>query len=121
MRKKSAIMLVLLLFAMLIFQGCSSGDPGTAQSGSTEVMSGSDDTGVVMTLEELAKYDGKNGNLAYIAIDGVIYDVTDVPQWSNGDHNGFSAGRDLTNEINNISPHGVSKLKAVPVVGKLKN
>lgn len=31
-----------------------------------------------LTLEELAAYDGKDGNPAYIAVDGVIYDVTDV-------------------------------------------
>jgi predicted heme/steroid binding protein len=52
-------------------------------------------------------------------VDGVIYDVTNVPQWRNGEHNGFSAGQDLTDEIKSISPHGVSKLKTVPVVGRL--
>jgi predicted heme/steroid binding protein len=52
-------------------------------------------------------------------VDGVIYDVTNVPQWSNGGHNGFTAGKDLTEEIKNVSPHGVSKLQGLPVVGKL--
>ncbi|MEL7610315.1 MAG: cytochrome b5 domain-containing protein [Bacillota bacterium] len=74
---------------------------------------------MVLTPEELAQYDGKNGNPAYIAVDGVIYDVTNVPQWKDGEHNGFSAGNDLTDAIKNVSPHGVSKLKSVPVVGKL--
>jgi|AGTN01.3.fsa_nt_gi Predicted heme/steroid binding protein len=72
-----------------------------------------------LTAAELAQYDGKDGQPAYIAIDGVIYDVTDVPQWKNGEHNGFTAGRDLTEEIKTISPHGVSKLKGLPVVGRL--
>ena len=72
-----------------------------------------------LTLEELKQYDGQNGNPAYIAVDGVIYDVTNVPQWSGGKHNGYTAGQDLTDAIKNVSPHGVSKLKDVPVVGEL--
>ena len=72
-----------------------------------------------LTLEQLKQYDGKNGNPAYIAVDGILYDVTNVRQWSNGMHNGYSAGQDLTDAIKNVSPHGVSQLKGVPVVGKL--
>lgn len=77
------------------------------------------DTVEVLTLDQLSQYDGQNGNPAYISVDGTIYDVTNVPQWKDGEHNGFSAGKDLTEEIKNISPHGVSKLKGLPVVGKL--
>jgi predicted heme/steroid binding protein len=76
--------------------------------------------GKVFTLDELAKFDGKNGNPAYIAVDGVVYDVTNVPEWKGGSHWGrFFAGKDLTTEIKTLSPHGVSKLKGVPVVGTL--
>ena len=77
------------------------------------------DTSVEMTLEELSEYDGQDGSPAYIAVDGVIYDVSDVSFWSGGLHNGFSAGNDLTEQIKTISPHGVSKLKGLPVVGTL--
>ena len=52
-------------------------------------------------------------------MDGVIYDVTNVSQWKNGEHNGYSAGNDLTDIIKNKSPHGVKQLKGIPVVGKL--
>lgn len=31
------------------------------------------------TLEELKKYNGKNGNPAYIAVNGKVYDVTNNP------------------------------------------
>ena len=72
-----------------------------------------------LTLDQLKQYDGKNGNPAYIAVDGVLYDVTNVGQWKNGGHEGYSAGNDLTDAIKNSSPHGTSKLKGVPVVGKL--
>jgi predicted heme/steroid binding protein len=71
------------------------------------------------TIDELSTYNGKDGNPAYIVVEGIVYDVTNVSQWKNGMHNGFEAGKDLTEEIKTISPHGVSKLKGVPVVGKL--
>ncbi len=71
------------------------------------------------TVEELAKFDGKNGNPAYVAVDGVVYDVSNVPQWKDGEHNGMKAGNDLTEQIKSQSPHGTSVLKELPVVGKL--
>jgi len=72
----------------------------------------------VLTLEELSEFDGKNGNKAYVAVDGIIYDVTDVKPWANGDHNGNTAGNDLTEEIAK-SPHGVKNLVGLPIVGTL--
>jgi cytochrome b involved in lipid metabolism len=33
----------------------------------------------IFTTEELAKYDGKNNQPAYIAVDGIVYDVSDYP------------------------------------------
>lgn len=55
------------------------------------------------TLDELKKYDGQNGNPAYAAVDGKVYDVTNAAQWKNGMHKGYKAGRDLTKEIK-VSP-----------------
>ena len=74
---------------------------------------------LALTLEQLKQYDGKNGNPAYIAVDGVLYDVTNDSNWKNGSHKGYSAGRDLTDAISGKSPHGTSVLDSVPVVGKL--
>ena len=71
-----------------------------------------------MTLTELAQYDGKNGNKAYIAVSGVIYDVTNSSLWINGSHNGYQAGQDLTVAITS-SPHGTSTLSRLPIVGYL--
>ncbi|MEA4847170.1 MAG: cytochrome b5 domain-containing protein, partial [Clostridiaceae bacterium] len=59
----------------------------------------------VFTLEELAKYNGQDGQPAYIAYKGTVYDVSSVPQWKNGTHNGEKAGTDVTNDISK-SPHG---------------
>lgn len=71
------------------------------------------------TPDELAEFDGKDGRNAYVAVDGVVYDLTDSAAWKNGQHNGFEAGKDLTDEIKNDSPHGVGNLEGIPVVGKL--
>ena len=73
----------------------------------------------VFTLEELSGYDGKDGRPAYVAVDGVVYDVSDKPLWAGGEHqNKVSAGLDLSEAILQ-SPHGKAKLKDLPVVGKL--
>jgi predicted heme/steroid binding protein len=73
------------------------------------------------TLKELSAFDGKDNRAAYIAIDGVVYDVTEFPAWANGSHHKQAAGLDLTDAIHKISPHGSAVLEAhhVPVVGKL--
>jgi len=105
----AAAMLMALLLA-----GCASTAP---QAGGPSAAPAKEE--LVLTLDELKKYNGKDGMPAYVAVDGVIYDVTSVPEWKNGDHNGFEAGNDLTDAIKNVSPHGVSKLQGVPVVGKL--
>ena len=71
------------------------------------------------TLEELAKYDGNNGNPAYVAYNGKVYDVSDSSFWMNGDHLGaHQAGKDLTAEID-IAPHGPENLNRVKLVGIL--
>lgn len=32
------------------------------------------------TTTELAEFDGRNGHPAYVAVKGVVYDVSNVPQ-----------------------------------------
>jgi predicted heme/steroid binding protein len=72
----------------------------------------------IITLAELATFDGQNGRLAYVAVDGLVYDVTGVPAW-NGGHQGLQPGADLTSAIER-SPHGRSVLRGLRVVGKLE-
>ncbi len=75
----------------------------------------------VFTTTELAAYDGQNGNKAYIAVDGIVYDVTAVAQWANKLHAGkFRAGKDYSAEIK-TAPHGVEKLATAVRIGILKN
>lgn len=70
------------------------------------------------TFEELAQYDGSNGKPAYVAIEGIVYDVSNVSDWVVGTHFGLTAGKDLTEQFN--SCHGISTLKKLPKVGVLK-
>ena len=73
------------------------------------------------TLEELKEFNGKDGKRAYVAVDGVVYDVTESKAWKDGQLNGFEAGNDLTDAIKNESPHGIAKLDNVVKVGVLKD
>lgn len=70
----------------------------------------------VFTAETLAKYDGKDGNPAYVAINGTVYDVSAVPNWKGGLHNRNTAGMDLTPALGK-SPHGEKVLADLPIVG----
>lgn len=70
------------------------------------------------TLEELAQYDGSNGKPAYVAVDGIVYDLSNVSAWAEGMHFNLTAGKDLTEQFN--SCHGMSTLKTLPKVGVLK-
>ncbi len=73
-----------------------------------------------MTLAELAKHDGQNGQRAYIAVNGTIYDVTDSPRWINGLHPpDHHAGQDLTEELTK-APHVRAVVERFPVIGRLE-
>ena len=71
-----------------------------------------------MTLAELAAFNGRDGQPAYVAYSGVIYDVTESAMWGEGDHEGMhQAGADLTSEHDD-APHDVY-VTDFPQVGKL--
>ena len=70
------------------------------------------------TMGELSKFNGKNGNPAYIAFKGKVYDVTGSSQWADGDHLGHEAGQDLTMALD-IAPHGEEVMEKMKVVGVL--
>ena len=71
------------------------------------------------TLEELSQYNGKDGQPAYVAVDGVVYDVTNVEAWKDGEHKlGLTAGNELTEEITKQSPHGLKVLEGLPIGGE---
>jgi len=45
------------------------------------------------TREQLAQFNGKNGMPAYVAVNGIVYDVTNNAAWSAATHFGLAAGQ----------------------------
>ncbi len=111
MKKLNIKFALVLLVALLTLAGCSSTTPNEEPENPERVF----------TIDELSEYNGKDGSPAYVAVDGVVYDVTDVDAWPGGSHNGHEAGQDLTEEIKEMSPHGTSVLDNIPVVGVLED
>ncbi|HMB15614.1 MAG TPA: cytochrome b5 domain-containing protein [Pelovirga sp.] len=72
-----------------------------------------------MTLKELAQFNGQNGTPAYVAVSGVIYDMSSSKLWKDGNHEGaHQAGQDLTEDLK-TAPHVRSLIERFPVVGQL--
>jgi predicted heme/steroid binding protein len=135
--RKALVTLILLLSLFLVI-GCIGNKPVTSNETGTPkqaVTSAGEETierqnATVMqnltensglkefTLEELAKYNGKNGTI-YVAYEGKVYDVSNSYSWKDGIHKGHNAGKDLTEEMNK-APHRHEIIKGFPVVGILK-
>lgn len=80
---------------------------------------GIDDQPPWITPAELGRHDGTRAR-AYAAIDGVVYDVSQSPEWRSGLHRNLHwAGQDLTSELAD-APHGIETVRRCPVVGRLR-
>jgi predicted heme/steroid binding protein/uncharacterized membrane protein len=72
------------------------------------------------TPEELAGFNGKEGNPVYVSFQGKVYDVSQSRLWSGGSHmNRHPSGKDLSGEIT-AAPHGPEVFERYPQVGFLK-
>lgn len=71
----------------------------------------------VYTAKTLARYNGLNGQPAYAAVNGLVYDFSRL--FRGGNHQGYSAGADLTSAFNSV--HSSNILRAYPVVGTYQN
>ena len=73
-----------------------------------------------MTKEELALFDGRKGQKAYVAVNGKVFDVTESPYWQGGNHqDAHQAGRDLTADLLK-APHVRSVIERFSVVAELE-
>ena len=76
--------------------------------------------------EELAKYNGKDGQPCYVAVEGKVYDLTGSTLWQDGQHSTCEGmaicGKDLTDVIKNNAPesHEEGHFRDFTVVGELK-
>lgn len=77
----------------------------------------------VFTERELQQFDGARGKPAYIAYDGVVYDVSASSLWRGGLHQDLHyAGTDLTRTLRK-APHAAEVFAHTTVkrVGRLRN
>ncbi len=122
MSKIKLSMMLQASIVVLLLVACAPATVEDSATTSSEVVSVSSSAEEMrtFTLEELSQYNGKDGQPAYVAVDGVVYDVTNVEAWKDGEHKlGLTAGNELTEEITNQSPHGLKVLEDLPIVGEL--
>ncbi len=126
---KSVIFFIVasLVLALFIVTGCGdSPEAGTPVNGADDAAEPQEEDVedepievVFFTMEEIAQFDGKEGRPAYIVVDGIVYDVTDVGPWRSGSHYGFESGGDVTKALKDAAPHGANMLNQAEIVGKI--
>ena len=132
MKKVLAMLMVLSLLVLLaaVLAGCGNGGSETtapADGGTVDEKPVDEEPvveGKTFTLAELAEFNGKSGKPAYVAVDGVVYDVTGSAQWPEGDHTPCNldamAGRDLSRILDQAPTRMRGYIEARPVVGTLQ-
>lgn len=123
MKKRLLALAFSLIFMLAILGGCSNQEqpkePQNQAQENGQAQSANEPVGSLeISMTELAKYNGQDGNPAYVAVDGVVYDVTEHPNWNEGMHGKVSAGQDISQMLK-ASPHGYSKLEGLKAVGKI--
>ena len=97
--------------------------PTTGSSGTTAPPTSGPAGEPSFTPDELAGFDGTNGNPAYVAVDGMVYDVSASTEWVEGRHTdcnlGAMAGQDLSELIKRAPASMRGLLDKMPVVGTL--
>lgn len=129
--------LPLILLSAIVFVGCTTstttdsdaaGSAGstTGETNTSQTDTSTDDsqlaTSAEFTLAEIAEFDGQNGNRCVVAVNGIVYEISDSSLWVNGSHTTSSGrafcGADLSDVITQ-SPHGSSKLSSSSKVSEL--
>lgn len=125
------VLVVLAALLVSLPAGCGGSAPVTEKttptesdtSPATQPETSPQATEKTFTPAELEQYNGKGGQPAYVAVDGVVYDVTGSNQWSEGQHSpcnlGAMAGKDLSAVLNQAPARMRGYIESKPVVGKL--
>ena len=113
--------LALLVFVAVLVAGCGGKTENATQ---TQASSPRGSGEKVFTVQEMAKYNGQSGQKAYVAVDGVVYDVTGSTNWPGGKHSpcnlDAAAGKDLSEILNQAPTRMRVYISGKPVVGKLQ-
>ena len=70
--------------------------------------------------DNLENYNGQEGMPAYIAVNGIVYDISESDEWKNGKYLGVKAGIDLSEELSNESGEILKVLAKFKVIGVVK-
>ena len=73
----------------------------------------------IYSKNQLALRNGQDKPEIWVALHGIIYDVTSSRLWKNGKHYEHWAGQDLTKELED-APHTEKVFDKFKVIGKLK-
>lgn len=71
------------------------------------------------TMEELSNFNGSGGRPAYVAVNGVVYDISKEATWGGASHFGLQAGEDLTTQFKTCH-NSMAILSKLTKVGVLK-
>lgn len=76
-----------------------------------------------ISLAEVSKHTGRDGNSCWVVVDNVVYEIGGFALWVDGIHSPSGGlarcGKDLSDVITK-SPHGKSKLKLLKNIGSLQ-
>jgi predicted heme/steroid binding protein len=118
--KSRRLTYISIIVALILIGGAVYARSRSAQPQTKAVTSASQKA---FTLEELVANNGKDGRKCYVAVDGKVYEIEQGRLWKNGEHvtskGQAHCGKDLSETIGK-SPHGKSKLEALPTVGTLE-
>lgn len=70
---------------------------------------------LVFTPDQLARFDGKGKNKAYVSAFGVVYDMSQSKTLKDGSHFGYPAGNELTFEIRQMPGHEAMLSRIYPI------
>jgi predicted heme/steroid binding protein len=72
----------------------------------------------VFTSEELSNYDGLDGRASYVALNGIVFNVSNIATWGGGAHFGMLAGTDATARARACGYHNpLDIMRIMPAVG----
>lgn len=70
--------------------------------------------------ENLKNFDGTEGMPAYIAVNGIVYDISESEEWKHGRYLGVKAGVDLSEKLSSESGEILRMLARFKVIGVVK-